>query len=189
MLALRRRRARPDVWQLVSGRASVAQHLQKNLAPLTRLTRLFRDTYFDSTLPNWLLARLMMPISTLATNTVQWRRNGRFWAWEGVGCCDGTCTHVWNYAQGMARLFPELERSARVMQDLGVGFDAKTGRVGFRGENPIAAVCGRRAVRHGAQVLSRAPDVEGQELPRRSTGPASSKSWSTSSVATRTTTA
>jgi non-lysosomal glucosylceramidase len=115
---------------------AVAQHLEKNLALLTGLTRLFRDTYFDSTLPNWLLARLMMPISTLATNTVQWRRNGRFWAWEGVGCCDGTCTHVWNYAQGMGRLFPELERSARVMQDLGVGFDAKTGRVGFRGENP-----------------------------------------------------
>jgi non-lysosomal glucosylceramidase len=116
--------------------ASVARHLQENLDRLTQLTRLFRDTYFDSTLPHWLLARLMMPISTLATNTVQWRGNGRFWAWEGVGCCDGTCTHVWNYAQGMARLFPELERSARVMQDLGVGFDKKTGRVGFRGENP-----------------------------------------------------
>ena len=116
--------------------SSVATHLQENLERLTQLTRLFRDTYFDSTLPHWLLARLMMPISTLATNTVQWRRNGRFWAWEGVGCCDGTCTHVWNYAQGMARLFPELERSARMMQDLGVGFDPKTGRVGFRGENP-----------------------------------------------------
>lgn len=116
--------------------SGVARHLQENLDGLTQATRLFRDTYFDSTLPHWLLARLMMPISTLATNTVQWRRNGRFWAWEGVGCCDGTCTHVWNYAQGMARLFPELERGARVMQDLGVGFDAKTGRVGFRGENP-----------------------------------------------------
>jgi non-lysosomal glucosylceramidase len=115
---------------------SVASHLHEKLEPLTEVTRLFRDTYFDSTLPYWLLARLMMPISTLATNTVQWRRNGRFWAWEGVGCCDGTCTHVWNYAQGMARLFPGLERSARVMQDLGVGFDPKTGRVGFRGENP-----------------------------------------------------
>jgi non-lysosomal glucosylceramidase len=116
--------------------SSVARYLQENLDRLTQITRLFRDTYFDSTLPHWLLARLMMPISTLATNTVQWRRNGRFWAWEGVGCCDGTCTHVWNYAQGMARLFPELERSARVMQDLGVGLDSKTGRVGFRGENP-----------------------------------------------------
>lgn len=115
---------------------SVARYLHSNLNRLTSLTRLFQATYFDSTLPSWLLARLMKPISTLATNTVQWRKNGRFWAWEGAGCCDGTCTHVWNYAQGMARLFPELERSARVMQDLGVGFDAKTGRVGFRGENP-----------------------------------------------------
>ena len=115
---------------------SVARYLHSNLDRLTHLTRLFQETYFDSTLPHWLLGRLLKPISTLATNTVQWRKNGRFWAWEGVGCCDGTCTHVWNYAQGMARLFPELERSARVMQDLGVGFDAKTGRVGFRGENP-----------------------------------------------------
>jgi non-lysosomal glucosylceramidase len=115
---------------------SVARYLQSHLDRLTSLTRQFQAAYFDSSLPHWLLARLIKPISTLATNTVQWRKNGRFWAWEGVGCCDGTCTHVWNYAQGMARLFPELERSARVMQDLGVGFDAKTGRVGFRGENP-----------------------------------------------------
>ncbi len=114
----------------------VAHYLKENLDRLTGLTHLFHETYFDGTLPRWLLARLLMPISTLATNTVQWRHNGRFWAWEGVGCCDGTCTHVWNYAQGLARLFPELERSARVMQDLGVGFDPRTGRVGFRGENP-----------------------------------------------------
>ena len=78
----------------------------------------------------------MMPISTLATGTCQWWANGRFWAWEGVGCCNGTCTHVWNYAHGMARLFPELERSARTKQDLGPAFDPKTGRVGFRGEDP-----------------------------------------------------
>jgi uncharacterized protein (DUF608 family) len=115
---------------------AVARYLHENLERLSGLTHAFHQTYFDSTLPRWLLARLMMPISTLATNTVQWRRNGRFWAWEGVGCCDGTCTHVWNYAQGVARLFPELERSARAMQDLGVGFDPRTGRVGFRGENP-----------------------------------------------------
>jgi uncharacterized protein (DUF608 family) len=114
----------------------VARHLQKHLQRLTSLTRLFHDTYYDSTLPHWLLDRIVMPVSTLATNTVQWWRNGRFWAWEGVGCCEGTCTHVWNYAQGMAKLFPELERSARVMQDLGPALDPKTGRVGFRGEDP-----------------------------------------------------
>jgi uncharacterized protein (DUF608 family) len=114
----------------------VAKYLKDNLDRLTKLTRLFHDTYYDSTLPHWLLDRLMMPNSTLATGTCQWWANGRFWAWEGVGCCNGTCTHVWNYAHGMARLFPELERSARTKQDLGPAFDPKTGRVGFRGEDP-----------------------------------------------------
>lgn len=119
-----------------SDATAVARELQAQLGRLTQLTRLFHDTYYDSTLPHWLLDRLLMPVSTLATDTVQWWKNGRFWAWEGVGCCNGTCTHVWNYAQGMARLFPELERSARIMQDLGVALDPKTGRVGFRGEDP-----------------------------------------------------
>jgi uncharacterized protein (DUF608 family) len=114
--------------------AEVAAYLREHLDRLSALTRLFHDTYYDSTLPHWLLDRLLMPVSTLATNTVQWWRNGRFWAWEGVGCCTGTCTHVWNYAQAVARLFPELERSARTMQDLGVGFDPQTGRIAFRGE-------------------------------------------------------
>jgi uncharacterized protein (DUF608 family) len=115
---------------------AVAKYLRENLDRLTKATRLFHDTYYDSTLPHWLLDRLMMPNSTLATGTVQWWRNGRFWAWEGVGCCHGTCTHVWNYAQGVAHLFPELERSARVMQDIGPALDKKTGRVAFRGEGP-----------------------------------------------------
>jgi non-lysosomal glucosylceramidase len=116
--------------------AAVAAHLRDNLDRLTRLTHLFHDTYYDSTLPHWLLDRLMMPTSTLATNTVQWWADGRFWAWEGVGCCHGTCTHVWNYAQAVARLFPELERSARTLQDLGVAFVKDTGRVMFRGDDP-----------------------------------------------------
>jgi hypothetical protein len=76
----------------------------------------------------------MMPTSTLATGTSHWWKNGRFWGWEGVGCCHGTCTHVWNYSHAEARLFPELARSTRTMQDLGSGFDEKTGRVAFRGE-------------------------------------------------------
>jgi non-lysosomal glucosylceramidase len=113
---------------------AVAKHLRENLDKLMKETHQFHDAYYDSTLPHWLLDRLMMPVSTLATSTVQWWKNGRFWAWEGVGCCHGTCTHVWNYAQAVARLFPELERSARTMQDLGPALDPKTGRVAFRGE-------------------------------------------------------
>jgi non-lysosomal glucosylceramidase len=45
-----------------------------------------------------------------------------FLAWEGSfdrgGSCEGTCTHVWSYAQTVAWLFPELERSARRVEFL-----------------------------------------------------------------------
>lgn len=114
--------------------AAVASYVQENFTRLADQTRTWRDTWYDSTLPWWLLDRLFSTVSTLATNTCQWWANGRFWAYEGVCCCHGTCTHVWNYEHAMARLFPTLERSARTMQDYGAGFDEKTGMVRFRGE-------------------------------------------------------
>src|SRR5262249_54107220 len=118
--------------------AEVAQYVAANLDRLSRDTKLWHDTYYDSTLPHWLLDRLHMPVSTLATNTYQWWQNGRVWCWEGVGCCHGTCTHVYNYAQAPAHLFPELERSSREMQDFSTGFH-DSGLVGFRGGSEYAA--------------------------------------------------
>lgn len=115
--------------------AEVARHARDNDRRLLGQTELFRRTYYeDTTLPWWLASRLMMPTANLATGTAQWWKNGRFWGWEGVGCCHGTCTHVWNYSHAEARLFPELARSTRTMQDLGTGFEEATGRVAFRGE-------------------------------------------------------
>jgi len=118
------------------GADAVAGHVVRNLDQLTDATRVWHDTYYDSTLPHWLLDRLHSTLANLATTTCQWWENGRFWAWEGCGCCHGTCGHVWNYEHGMARLFPELERSVREMQDFapGVGFYPDTGAIGFRGE-------------------------------------------------------
>lgn len=113
----------------------VARYVRANDQRLWAQTELFRKTYYeDTTLPWWLALRLMMPTANLATGTAQWWKNGRFWGWEGVGCCHGTCTHVWNYSHAEARLFPELARSTRVMQDLGTAFEEATGRVAFRGE-------------------------------------------------------
>jgi len=119
--------------------SAVAHYVLDHHDRLTADTREWRDTYYDSTLPIWLLDRLGSTLSTLATGTCQWWGNGRFWAWEGVGCCAGTCTHVWNYQHALARLFPELERSTREMQDFGAGFNAKTGLVGFRSNRAYAA--------------------------------------------------
>ncbi len=117
--------------------AAVARFVAAEFERLAGQTRLWHRTYYDSTIPRWLLDRIGATTCNLATNTCQWWQNGRFWAWEGVGCCHGTCGHVWNYAHGLARLFPELERSVREMQDFkaGVGFREKDGAIIFRGEN------------------------------------------------------
>jgi len=118
----------------------VAHYVLDNYERLAGDTSKWYNTYYeDSTLPRWLLFRLHSTVCNLATGTCQWWKNGRFWAWEGVGCCPGTCTHVWNYAHAPARLFPQLERSAREMQDFGEGFDSESGLVGFRSNRTYAA--------------------------------------------------
>jgi len=53
----------------------------------------------------------------LRSPTCFWLEDGRFFGFEGcfdhAGCCEGTCTHVWSYAQTLAYLFPSLEREMR----------------------------------------------------------------------------
>jgi non-lysosomal glucosylceramidase len=118
----------------------VAQYVMSNHDRLAGDTTRWYQTYYEnSTLPRWLLFRLHSTVDNMATGTCQWWQNERFWAWEGVGCCEGTCTHVWNYAHAPARLFPALERSAREMQDFGAGFDPNSGLVGFRSNRAYAA--------------------------------------------------
>ncbi|MCP4711870.1 MAG: hypothetical protein GY869_24890 [Planctomycetes bacterium] len=113
----------------------VARYMMSNLDRLANQTRLWHDCYYDSTLPYWLLDRLHSTAANLASNTCQWWSNGRFWAWEGCGCCRGTCGHVWNYEHTLARMFPQLQRSVREMQDFaeGVGMQPD-GSIMFRGE-------------------------------------------------------
>jgi non-lysosomal glucosylceramidase len=116
--------------------ASVVGFVAKNAPRLIGNTELWRDNWYDSTLPYWMLDRTLLNISTLATSTVQRFANGRFYGWEGVGSCPGTCTHVWHYEQAMGRLFPELDILLRERVDFNpqAGFDAKTGVIGTRGE-------------------------------------------------------
>ena len=59
-------------------------------------------------------------------------QDGRYGLDEGVTCCEGNCTHVWHYAQGLARLFPVIERECRDKVDFGLSFKADTGAMNFR---------------------------------------------------------
>jgi hypothetical protein len=123
--------------------AAVAEHLAANFASLHFQTRLWHDTWYDSTLPYWFLDRTFLNTSILATTTAHRFTTGRFWGWEGVGCCEGTCTHVWHYAHAMARLFPELERDLRKRTDFGTAQDQHTGMINHRGEGAGLAVDGQ----------------------------------------------
>jgi non-lysosomal glucosylceramidase len=112
---------------------AVAEYLAANLDALAQQTRLWRDTWYDSTLPYWFLDRTFANTSTLATSTCFRFASGRFWGWEGVGCCAGTCAHVWHYAHAVGRLFPDLERIVRERVDFGLA-QREDGAILFRGE-------------------------------------------------------
>ena len=113
---------------------SVARYVASNYDRLASQTFLWRDVCYDSTLPYWFLDRTFLNTSILASSTCFRFKDGRFWAWEGVGCCAGTCGHVWYYAQSMGRQFPELERILRERTDFGLAMQP-TGAIRFRGEN------------------------------------------------------
>lgn len=112
---------------------ALAQHLSQT-SGCYDLTKKWHETWYDSTLPRWFLDRTFGNTSTLSTTTSTLFESGRFYGWEGIGCCVGTCGHVYQYAQAMARVFPSLERSVREMVDFGSAYHADSGLIDFRGE-------------------------------------------------------
>lgn len=84
---------------------------------LARGTESFRETFYDSTLPYWLLDCLTANSAIIRHIGVVFRlAAGDIYGWEGSnGSCRPTCTHVWGYEQSLAHLFPDLEREMRAL--------------------------------------------------------------------------
>ena len=86
------------------------QELKKN-------STTFKNAFYSSSLPPEVIEAIASNLTILKSPTVLRQYDGRLWAFEGCndgsGCCHGSCTHVWNYAQAIPHLFPALERTLR----------------------------------------------------------------------------
>jgi uncharacterized protein (DUF608 family) len=94
-----------------------ARYSLKEWPRLRAATDLFHRTLFTSSLPDVVLDAVSANMSILKSPTVLRLEDGTLYGFEGCcsgsGCCPGSCTHVWNYAQAHAFLFPALARSMR----------------------------------------------------------------------------
>lgn len=120
----------------------VALYVQQNYASLRARTLAFQQALFSSTLPSYVLDAVSANLAILKSPTVLRVENGDLWGWEGcfpdAGCCHGSCTHVWNYAQAFPHLYPQLERTLRE-QELLRSMDDR-GHVTFRSALPEGPV-------------------------------------------------
>jgi uncharacterized protein (DUF608 family) len=99
----------------------------------------FSACFHDTTLPPEVVEAVAANLTILKSPTCLRQADGRFWGWEGCsdasGCCAGSCTHVWNYAQSLPHLFPALERTLRETE-FGACQDDR-GHQNFRAALPI----------------------------------------------------
>lgn len=124
----------------------VAQQVWPQWDELERDTLRFVQTFCDSDLPAAIKEAALNNVSTLRSQTTFRIASGELLGWEGscdtVGCCHGSCTHVWNYEQTVPFLYGELAATMREVE-----FDHATderGLMSFRVQLPLA-----RAQEHG----------------------------------------
>jgi uncharacterized protein (DUF608 family) len=95
----------------------VSDYWHDRYPALLEASRRFSTCLQATTLPGEVLEAVATNLSILKSPTVLRQADGRLWGWEGCkdgqGCCYGSCTHVWNYAQAIPHLFPSLERTLR----------------------------------------------------------------------------
>jgi len=130
---------------------AVNTYWKEHYAHLRAESQTFADCFYDTTLPPEIVEAVAANLPILKSPTVARQIDGRAWLWEGCfddgGCCHGSCTHVWNYAQAMPHLFPDLEQSLRNTE-----FNENqhpTGHQTFRSALPIRPVHGYHAAADG----------------------------------------
>ncbi len=134
---------KPKLWKnyyasVFENSTAAAVYSLKNWNRLYKDTLAFKNALFSSTLPVEVIDAVSANISILKTPTCLRLEDGSFYGFEGCGCdsgcCEGSCTHVWNYAYALPFLFPKLERS---MRDLDFKYNQREdGGMSFRLQLP-----------------------------------------------------
>jgi len=97
-----------------------ASYVMKEWDRLEKETRLFMDAMYKTSIPEEALDAVTANLAILRSPTCLRLEDGSFYGWEGcwnnMGSCEGTCTHVWNYAYALPFLFPSLARSIRDLE-------------------------------------------------------------------------
>jgi uncharacterized protein (DUF608 family) len=117
----------------------VCAYWKDNYQALYENSQLFSKAFYATTLPAEVMEAISANLTILKSPTILRQYDGRLWNFEGCGdnwgCCHGSCTHVWNYAQAIAHLFPALERSLRHTEFC--ESQSKEGHQNFRATLPI----------------------------------------------------
>ncbi|MBN2853311.1 MAG: hypothetical protein JXQ23_11310 [Clostridia bacterium] len=112
----------------------VSDYYTKNRKHFFKTTEQFEKALYKTTIPKQFLDSVAYNMSIIRSTTCFRIEDGTLLAYEGCcntfGCCFGSCTHVWNYTQTLAFLFPKLERTMRRVEFL-VETDEK-GSMAFR---------------------------------------------------------
>ena len=116
-----------------------AQYTLENYERLYQGTLRFQQALMRTSLPAECMEAVSANLSILKSATVMRLEDGSFYGFEGCcvdsGCCEGSCSHVWNYAYALPYLFPRLERS---MRDLEYRYSQREdGSVSFRLQLPL----------------------------------------------------
>lgn len=95
----------------------VVRYFAVNSERIYRETKAFADALWDGTLPQSVKDAVASNLAILRSGVLMWLEDGNFYGFEGAdSCCPLNCTHVYNYAQSIAYVFPELERTMRFVE-------------------------------------------------------------------------
>lgn len=129
----------------------VTDQLTAGLAELKEKTFRFSEAMITSSVPRAVLDAAISNMATLKTNLLVQGESGHLQGYDGLGDefgkGPGNATHVWNYAQTLAMLFPSLERDVRE-----TGFNHSTYENGYqcaRTVFPLSENCSTHAFADG----------------------------------------